>query len=114
MPGQLDEISEAIGRLKGQIDGIEKYIHEKRHDDANVAQKVEALGTRITRDIAAVEGRIEGRIKAMDDRLVALELAQSREAGAKNLAVWLLQSPLIGWIAAAVMFAAVWWKGQMK
>jgi hypothetical protein len=50
----------------------------------------------------------------MDDRLVALELAQSREAGAKNLAVWLLQSPLIGWIAAAVMFAAVWWKGQMK
>jgi hypothetical protein len=114
MPGQLDEISEAIGRLKGQIDGIEKYIHEKRHDDANVAQKVEALGTRITRDIAAVEGRIEGRIKAMDDRLVALELAQQREVGAKNLAVWLLQSPLIGWIAAAVMFAAVWWKGQMK
>jgi DNA-binding FrmR family transcriptional regulator len=114
MPGQLDQISEAIGRLNGQIDGIEKYIHDKRHDDANVAQKVEALGTRITRDIAAVEGRIEGRIKAMDDRLVALELAQSREAGAKNLAVWLLQSPLIGWIAAAVMFAAVWWKGQMK
>jgi DNA-binding FrmR family transcriptional regulator len=114
MPGQLDEISEAIGRLKGQIDGIEKYIHEKRHDDANVAQKVEALGTRITRDIAAVEGRIEGRIKAMDDRLIALELAQQREVGAKNLAVWLLQSPLIGWIAAAVMFAAVWWKGQMK
>lgn len=114
MPGQLDEISEAIGRLKGQIDGIEKYIHEKRHDDANVAQKVEALGTRITRDIAAVEGRIEGRIKAMDDRLIALELQQSREAGAKNLAVWMLQSPLIGWIAAAVLFFAAWWKGTAK
>ena len=110
--GQLDQISEAIGRLKGQIDGIEKYIHEKRHDDANVAQKVEALGTRITRDIAAVEGRIEGRIKAMDDRLAALEREQQREAGAKNLAVWVLQSPLIGWLAAGVMTFLALWKGS--
>src|SRR5690348_9595825 len=108
--GQLDQISQAVGRLEGLVEGIEKYIHDKRHDDANVAQKVEALGTRITRDIAAVEGRIEGRIKAMDDRLIALEKAQQREAGAKNLAVWILQSPLIGWIAAAVLFFAAWWK----
>jgi hypothetical protein len=109
-PGQLDQISEAIGRLNGQIDGIEKYIHDKRHDDANVAQKVEALGTRITRDIAAVEGRIEGRIKAMDDRIVALELERQRETGAKNLAVWILQSPLIGWIVAGLLFFAALWK----
>ena len=112
--GQLDEISQAIGKLSGQIEGIERYTHEHNHGVNNLSQKVEALGTRITRDIAAVEGRIEGRIKAMDDRLVALELAQQREAGAKNLAVWFLQSPLIGWIAAAVMFAAVWWKGQVR
>jgi DNA-binding FrmR family transcriptional regulator len=113
-PGQLDQISEAIGRLNGQIDGIEKYIHDKRHDDANVAQKVDALGTRITRDIAAVEGRIEGRIKAMDDRIIALEVARQQEAGARNLVTWILRSPLIGWVAAAIMFAAVWWKGQFK
>ena len=113
MPGQLDEISEAIGRLKGQIDGIEKYIHEKRHDDANVAQKVEALGVRITRDIAAVEGRIEGRIKAMDDRLAAVERAYQQQTGAKNLAAWFLQSPLIGWIAAGAMaFLALWKSGK--
>lgn len=111
--GQLDQISEAIGRLKGQIDGIEKYIHEKRHDDANVAQKVEALGTRITRDIAAVEGRIEGRIKAMDDRLAALERADQQQTGAKNLVAWFLQSPLIGWLAAGVMaFLALWKSGK--
>lgn len=112
--GQLHEISEAIGRLSGQVEALDRYTHEREHGINNLAQKVEALGTRITRDIAAVEGRIEGRIKAMDDRLLVLERTQQREAGAKNLAVWFLQSPLVGWIAAALMFAAVWWKGQMK
>jgi hypothetical protein len=112
--GQLDEISEAIGRLSGQVESLDRYTHEREHGLNNLIQKVEALGTRITRDIAAVEGRIEGRIKAMDDRLLVLEQARQQQTGAKNLAVWLLQSPLIGWIAAAVMFAAVWWKGQMK
>ena len=114
MAGQLDEISQAIGRLAGQIEGIERYMHDREHGLNNLATKVEALGTRITRDIAAVEGRIEGRIKAMDDRLVALELQQSREAGAKNVIVWLLQSPLIGWIAAAALFFAAWWKGSAR
>ena len=112
--GQLDEISQAIGRLSGQVEALDRYTHEREHGLNNLIQKVEALGVRITRDIAAVEGRIEGRIKAMDDRLVALERQRDRESGAKNLAVWLLQSPLIGWVAAAIMFAAVWWKGQMK
>lgn len=108
--GQLDELSQSIGRLEGLVEGIEKYIHDKRHDDANVSQKVDGLGIRITRDIAAVEGRIEGRIKAMDDRLVLLEQAKLREAGARHLAVWFLQSPLVGWIVAAILFAVAWWK----
>jgi hypothetical protein len=108
--GQLDEISVMLGELKGSVVSIEKYIHDKRHDDANVAQKVEALGTRITRDIAAVEGRIEGRIKAMDDRLIQLEKVQQQHTGAKNLVSWMLQSPLIGWIAAGLMFLATLWK----
>lgn len=114
-PGhQLDEISEAIGRLSGQVESLDRYTHDREHGLNNLIQKVEALGVRITRDIAAVEGRIEGRIKAMDDRLIALERAQQRDAGAKNLAVWFLQSPLIGWIAAAVLFFAAWWKGAAR
>jgi hypothetical protein len=108
--GQLDEISQAIGRLSGQVESLDRYTHEREHGLNNLAQKVESLGTRITRDIAAVEGRIEGRIKAMDDRLVALELAGQREIGAKNLATWILQSPLIGWIAAGIMFFAALWR----
>lgn len=110
-PGhQLDEISEAIGRLSGQVESLDRYTHEREHGINNLAQKVEALGTRITRDIAAVEGRIEGRIKAMDDRLLALERVQQEQTGAKNLAAWILQSPLIGWIAAGILAFITLWK----
>lgn len=112
--GQLDQISEAIGRLSGQVESLDRYTHEREHGLNNLAQKVDGLGVRITRDIAAVEGRIEGRIKAMDDRLAALEATQQRQAGAKNLATWFLQSPLIGWIAAAAVIFASWWKGEVQ
>jgi hypothetical protein len=109
-PAQLDSISMMLGELKGSVEGIEKYVHEGRHGVNNLSQKVEALGTRITRDIAAVEGRIEGRIKAMDDRLIALERVQQEQTGAKNLAAWILQSPLIGWIAAGILAFITLWK----
>lgn len=104
-PGQLDEISEAIGLVKGQLAGIERYMHEREHGLNNLVQKVDGLGVRITRDIAAVEGRIEGRIKAMDDRLLALERAQQRETGARNAIAIILKSPAIGWLAGAAITA---------
>jgi hypothetical protein len=90
--GQLDEISEAIGRLAGQVEALDRYTHEREHGINNLAQKVEGLGTRITRDIAAVEGRIEGRIKAMDDRLIALERARERQDGAMGLFQWAVRN----------------------
>lgn len=90
--GQLDEISEAIGRISGQVEALDRYTHEREHGINNLAQKVEALGTRITRDIAAVEGRIEGRIKAMDDRLLKLEQAKDRRDGALGLVEWFVRN----------------------
>lgn len=98
--GQLDEISEAIGRISGQVEALDRYTHEREHGINNLAQKVEGLGTRITRDIAAVEGRIEGRIKAMDDRLLALERARERRDGALGLADWFFKNypAVIGYV----------------
>jgi peptidoglycan hydrolase CwlO-like protein len=112
--GQLDEISEAIGRLSGQVESLDRYTHEREHGLNNLTQKVEAIGTRITRDIAALEGRIEGRMKAMDDRLIAVERTQQMNAGAKNLVTWILQSPLIGWLVAGLLVFVTLWKGQVK
>ena len=112
--GQLDEISQAIGRLEGKVDGIDSYVHEREHNIANLSQKVDGLGTRIAKDIAGVEGRIDAKLDAwkreVDARLRALEDAHVATTGQKNLVIWFLQSPLIGWIAAGVLAFVAWWK----
>jgi septal ring factor EnvC (AmiA/AmiB activator) len=108
--GQLDQISQAIGKLEGRFDGVEQYMHEREHGINNLSQKVDGLRVSIGKDIATVEARIGEQIKAMDGRIAALEAAAAREAGAKSLAAWVLQSPLIGWIAAGLMLFIAWWK----
>jgi len=125
MPGQLDQISEAIGEIRGTVSGIERYIHEERHGVRNLSQKVDGLSAQLSRDLAAAKGeigaslttaieRVEARIQTIDDRVSVLERGRERDTGAKGVIVWLLQSPLIGWIVAAILFFAAWWKGQPK
>jgi DNA-binding FrmR family transcriptional regulator len=107
--GQLDEISQAIGRLSGQMEAIERYMHEREHGLNNLVQKVEALGVRITRDIAAVEGRIEGRMMAMDARVRSLEDEKQRRDGAVGLVAWFAKhwpfSIVIAFLAAWIAWA---------
>jgi DNA-binding FrmR family transcriptional regulator len=110
--GQLDEISQAIGRLSGQVDSIEKYMHEREHGLNNVAQKVEALGVRITRDIAAVEGRIEGRIAVMDDRVRSLEADKNRREGAIGLVEWIGKHWPFTLLAGLLSALVVWANGK--
>lgn len=105
--GQLDEISEAIGELKGTIKSIDTYIHGERHGIKDLSQKVDGLAAHITREVVGVEARIDARYEA---RIQALEAWKQRQAGAQSLASWFLRSPLIGWIAAAVLFVAALWK----
>jgi hypothetical protein len=93
--GQLDEISEAIGRLSGQFESID------------------AFGRQITRDIAAVEGRIEGRIKVMDDRLLALEIDKHRRDGAVGLAAWFAKHWPFSLIFAAMAAWVAWANGKL-
>jgi peptidoglycan hydrolase CwlO-like protein len=71
--GQLDEISEAIGRLSGQVDSLDRYTHEREHGINNLSQKLDALGTKITRDIAAVEERIRVRFEQVEARIRVAE-----------------------------------------
>lgn len=109
--GQLDQISEAIGELKGSIKGIEKYIHDKRHDDAQVAMKIDGIASLISREVARIKGEIQGQLDLMDRRVTVLETAHQQQTGAKNLAVFVLKSPLIGWLFAVGVAVAAWWKG---
>jgi hypothetical protein len=109
--GQLDEISQAIGGLQATVDGIEKYIHDKRHDDANVSAKIDGLSVQITKEVARMKAEIQVQLDAMDGRIAKLEAESNRDQGAKGLIAWFLQSPLIGWVVAAIMFFVAWAKG---
>lgn len=110
--GQLDEISEAIGRIGGQLDSLERYTHEREHGLNNLSQEVKALSGQITREVSRMEAKIQIQIDATNARVKILEDRSAQETGAKNLVVWVFQSPLVGWVVAAVMFFMTWWRGQ--
>lgn len=112
--GQLDEISQAIGGLQASFESVERYIHDRRHDDKNVSQKIDGLSTQITREVTRMKAEIQVQLDAIDRRVAVLEGAKQREDGAKGVAIWFLQSPLVGWIAAALIAFVTWWKGGIR
>lgn len=110
--GQLDQISEAIGEVRGKINAIDRYVHEWRHGVNNISQKVDGLGVKIAGDIAALRAEIRTDLDTLGERVAKLEAARQQEAGARGIIDWMLKSPLIGWIAAAFLVFAAWWKGE--
>lgn len=112
--GQLDEISQSIGRLSGQFESIEKYMHAREHGINNLSQKVDGLRASIGKDIAAVEARIGVQISAMETRLAALELTDAKDIGARNVITWFLQSPLVAWLFALAVVAWTALRGHGK
>lgn len=87
-----------LGELRGQV-------RELVHSVNNLNGKFDGL----TREVIAL-GPLAVQIAEIKAKVEALELASNQQAGAKNLAVWFLQSPLIGWIAAIVALALAWGK----
>lgn len=112
--GQLDEISQAIGHLSGQVEAIDKYTHEREHSINNLSQKVDALGNQITREVARMKAELQVQLDAMDRRIATLEASNHEGAGAKRLVVLILQSPLLGWLALAGAFTVASIKGWLK
>jgi len=115
--GQLDQISEAIGEIRGTVAGIERYIHEERHGVRNLSQKVDGLSAQLSRDLAAAKGeiaaslstaieRVEARIQTIDDRVTVLERLGERESGARGVLKTIFESPLLAWLFAGAV--AVW------
>jgi uncharacterized membrane-anchored protein len=84
--GQLDEISQAIGRLEGKVDALDVYTHEREHNIDNLRAMVNGLSAQMSRDVASAKGeisatlstaieRVEARMQTIDDRVSALETA---------------------------------------
>lgn len=113
--GKLDEISLRIGELSG-------YVHEHRHGVNNLSAKfdavaldmtrrVEALDVKMTIRIDEINANLTTKLEAANARIGALESIQERQKGARNLASWLLHSPIIAWLAALFGLLAAFWTG---
>lgn len=114
--GKLDEISLRIGELSG-------YVHEHRHGVNNLSAKfdavaldmtrrVEALDVKMTIRIDEINANLTTKLEAANARIGVLENIQERHKGARNLVAWLLQSPVIAWLAALAGLVAAFWTGS--
>jgi hypothetical protein len=125
---------ERIAALAASFDAFETYEHERWHKLNNDLTPLVNLPNQMARDLGKMEGRFRGEIKAATDnferivndavaravgpvndkvatleaKVEVLEIAHEQQTGAKNLAAWLIQSPLFAWIAAAALMAWAW------
>ncbi len=95
MAGKLDEISEAIGRLRASVGDIQKRMEEnrklqdRRHEDNTAALR--DLGQKLDKHAAAVE--------VIQPTVAALALSRSRLATLAS--VGLAAALVLGWIVEA-------------
>lgn len=80
--------------MEGKLEGIDRYMHEREHGINNLSQKIDALALRLASDLAAVEAK-------MDARLKTVEIGQSAFSGAKQFGVFLVQTFLS--VVAAIL-----------
>jgi hypothetical protein len=107
--------------MEGKIESIDRYNHEREHGIRDLSQKMDGVGALVSREVARLKGELQvdltelkNDVERLSVRVAAVEAVQQQQAGAKNLGLAILQSPLIGWLAAAALFIAAWWKGQLK
>lgn len=112
--GQLDQISEAIGRISGQVEALDRYTHEREHGIRDLSAKIDGVGALVSREVTKLKVELRNDIDQLSKRVDRLEETQAQTTGAKNLAVVFLQSPLIAWLFAIAVVAWTTIKGQAK
>lgn len=111
--GTLDEISQKIGELTA-------YTHEHRHGVNNLSAKFDALALDIVKRVEALDVKMTLRIDevvksltaenaALSTRVETLEAEARREEGRRGVLQWMLRSPVIGWLAAFIVFLSAIW-----
>lgn len=118
--GQLDQISEAIGRLQGSFEGLERYNHEREHNIADLRQAVAGVGSLVSREVARMKGELQGDlislrsdIDKLSDRIAIVEGVQQQQVGATGLLSGILKSPLIGALIGAAISALIILNGKL-
>jgi hypothetical protein len=91
-----------LGELRGQV-------RELVHSVNNLSTKFDGL----TREVIAL-GPLAVQIAEIKAKVEKLESINLQQTGARNLTVLLLKSPIIGWLVAAALFVAAWWKDQIR
>ncbi len=94
MTEQLDATGIMLGEMKDQL---RELIHKLN----TMSIKLDALGERVigTADLPA-------KVKALEERVLALEADKHRRDGAMSFGGWVVRSPLVGWLAGAGL--ALW------
>jgi hypothetical protein len=127
-----DTLGERMAALEAKFDGFDKYTHDKWHEQAQKLQPLYMLPERLTRDVAKLQGTVDGRINSvtkeiersivaaiekaiepmsrditeLNTRVTALELSDRQETGARRLAVWIAQT-VIAAVSAIVAVLAL-------
>lgn len=122
---ELGELGERVAGLAARFEAFESYEHDRWHQLNNDLTPLVNIEGRIARDLAKMEGRITATIEATVDKAIAREVKPINDdvlelkaevaslrveieqlkakgnqlTGAKQLAVWIVQT-LIAAIAA--------------
>lgn len=102
---ELDSASMIIGELKGQFSALEKYIHDRFHDQQQQAQVQYGYLETILRELKSLrEADRQTSIESHDEleqRIAALEAVNTKRDGLLGGLDWFLKSPVVGWIVGA-------------
>src|SRR3546814_8706588 len=79
-------MSMTLGELKGQMREI---VHQLN----NMSSKMDAISHEISKNSGIPE-----EVEKLKLRVAALEEKESKREGAMGLGVWIMRSPLIGWL----------------
>jgi hypothetical protein len=80
----------------------------------DIAKRVEALDAKMTIRIDEVVKTLNADNAALGYRVHALETVAEQQRGAKNMLVWFMQSPLVGWIVALIGLVLALWARDHK
>lgn len=97
MPGKLDEISEAIGRLRASVADIQRRMEENRR----LQEERHADNRAALRDLAQKLDKHAAAVESIRPTVAALEISRSKLATWASIGITAVV--LLGWIVEAAV-----------